>query len=604
MTPANGRYALARGKAIPKLQLRLELFDKPDSKNGAGLLSGEFQRAGKLVSFLSVQRRSSTPAVRLTSGPGETTIAADVRFGPFNYERGQWGTASLHFGSAKRATLTLRGGSRTQRVDATAPIKWVNRYYRDLTIEVDAVAGAKFRNSATFRKAKYNLAKIFQAAGFNAKVVVSSRTVPDDATGWSTGELHVAMQRHREKSRGPWYTYALIASNFEDDLQEDAEDVTLGVMFDAEDDDTNHVPREGCAVFFGGHELTFGARILQRELLMTAAHEIGHTLSLHHSFEKDRADSISLMNYPEEYVDGAAAYYRQFRFTFDPEEVVHLRHHSPEVTEPGRKDGADFFKTSFRKSPGLRLSLLFPAPSLLVNEPVSASVSLTNSTRKAREVHTSLEWLTGLVTPEVLAPGETTWRSLRPPLLYCRRPPILKLAPGETITRELRLYWSTTGEIFKSPGNYKVRATLTYWPTNSRRRLVVRSQAVALSVNRPATAAERSLVRLFRTPDLKRYLLIPGGALDPRARKAAASIQERAPQRPAGRAATLALASDAQNRFTDRRLLPKRFTDPNALVKELHDVSADPVAAHALGPRARRLVQRSVGQLAQRKRAL
>jgi hypothetical protein len=65
-----------------------------------------------------------------------------------------------------------------------------------------------------------------------------------------------------------------------------------------------------------------------RKFLYTWGHEAGHAFNFLHSWNKNRPDSLSWMNYDWRYDNrnGDDSYWSNFRFRFDDEELIHLRH--------------------------------------------------------------------------------------------------------------------------------------------------------------------------------------------------------------------------------------------------------------------------------------
>ena len=66
----------------------------------------------------------------------------------------------------------------------------------------------------------------------------------------------------------------------------------------------------------------------QRQLLYTWVHEAGHAFNFLHSWDKNRPDALSWMNYDWRYEQrhGAGSFWSNFAFRFDDEELIHLRH--------------------------------------------------------------------------------------------------------------------------------------------------------------------------------------------------------------------------------------------------------------------------------------
>jgi hypothetical protein len=598
--------------------LRLEILKASDGSDGnedVAIVSGDLRDGDKPHWFLSAQRSRSRQPVRLTGG-AHPHIDADVRFGPRNFMSGRWGSLALDFSSSKRATLHLTGPG---GLDATVPLRWKQQEFRDITIELDKLASLPFPSEIRWRNVARDLKRVLRAAGFKAKVIRSNRSVPDDAGGWTAGELHDALTTYRRATPGPWHVHVFLASNYQPAPGEDNGD-TLGLMFDAFRDDVNGIPREGCAVFIDAHErfvndmrgatwegdVWTNPEALEREILMTVVHEIGHNLNLVHSFDSDkgRPDSPSIMNYPHKYDYGEPQYYDAFDFAFDPPELVHLRHHTPIVVEPGRIDGQQWGRDLFREPPSrlpepahdaraaeasrtrfmerlernnaearqdLQLVITLPE-SALVSEPVVAAVTVTNKSDRGVAVNASLDWKAGELAVEMRSRGGTEpWRVIHPPVLRCVRARPKAIAPGASLTVPVPIILSRDGDPLRKAGDYEVRAALRMQRSGTW--VQVFALPTNLTISEPTTRRDRQLVRLYRTRQLKSYLLIPEARLSDTARRAAERLHSLAPERQAGRLATLSLVREAVSRVALDRPIPEAFRNPEYLRRALVAVS-------------------------------
>jgi hypothetical protein len=65
-----------------------------------------------------------------------------------------------------------------------------------------------------------------------------------------------------------------------------------------------------------------------RQFIYTWVHEAGHAFNLLHSWNKSRPSSLSWMNYDWKYdqINGPDSFWAGFRFRFDDEELIHIRH--------------------------------------------------------------------------------------------------------------------------------------------------------------------------------------------------------------------------------------------------------------------------------------
>ena len=187
------------------------------------------------------------------------------------------------------------------------------------------------------RKRELTLDRSYGEAGVD--LVIADGGVIDDAApefeSWGDAELHNAMERHFSRYREPWPRWdmwGLLAGKYQDDA-------VGGVMFDyagAEGAPGEAPERQGFAVFrrhFWFNDLvaipaTQTEFEAARRFLWTFTHEAGHAFNLMHSFDKNRESSRSWMNYVENYdaLHGDGSYWRDFRFTFDDEELLHIRH--------------------------------------------------------------------------------------------------------------------------------------------------------------------------------------------------------------------------------------------------------------------------------------
>lgn len=179
--------------------------------------------------------------------------------------------------------------------------------------------------------------RAYGEAGVEVLLRGDERTVIDDSqlTAWTDAELHNALEHHFQQYKGPWpkwEMWGLLAGLYVDDL-------VGGIMFDyaSADSGPGQAPeRQGFAVF-RKHEW-FNELVADpqtpaqfeaaRKFLWTFVHEAGHAFNLLHSFDKNRENALSWMNYDWKYdslhVEGA--YWKAFAFSFDDEELLHIRH--------------------------------------------------------------------------------------------------------------------------------------------------------------------------------------------------------------------------------------------------------------------------------------
>jgi hypothetical protein len=604
-----GLWVSASGQ--PPCAVRFESYtdiDDTGAEHEVSIISGDLTVGGKTHWFLSHRRARTRDPVRFVATTGAPDrIEADVRFGPRNFVSGSWGTLAMDFTATNRATVRLEGPA---GLDRTVKLVWKQKEFRDVIVELDKLAGTDFPRAITWNEIKRDLSRVLRAAGFKPTIIRSNRAVADNPDGWTTGELHNALTTYRRGERAPWYVHVFITSRFQEEDPVDDEE-TLGIMFDTDhgEGDLNAIPREGCAVFIDAHRAVYGGEgeaTVEREILMTLIHEIGHTFNLLHSFESDkgRPDSPSIMNYPEEYDYGEAQYYEDFTFSFDRDELIHLHHHSAVVTEPGRADGEEFGRDIFREAPRrlrrsadeevrrrsartfetalrevrakvreeLELRVTLPKTRVLRSEPLVATVSIVNVGTEPVSFRTALDWAAGDVRLQVARQGTNDYETLHPPMRRCMRRGLRTLAPGEHVETAIPLMLTREGDPLGSTGVFEIRAMLQVRRGDKWVDLV--SKAAQLVVAKPSNERELELARLYRTKDLKAYLLMPGAALRPAGREAANRLHEVALEQHSGRLATLALAREATSRFAVPERIPEAFRDPSYVRRAVATVAA------------------------------
>jgi len=218
--------------------------------------------------------------------------------------------------------------------------------FRELTIEVDVCQSVNKNpihpsydthalptRPADLPQRTLTIEEAYREAGICVSIQPGHSIVDDsnpEFSRWSPAELHDAMETYFSMYPGgwpKWQMWGLMAGTFDDPE-------TGGIMFDAlaayggagEPPD-----RQGFAVFRNHSwfkDLVDGTPANQnqaeamRQFLYTWVHEAGHAFNLVHSWNKGRPNALSWMNYPYR-VD---FFWDKFRFRFDDEELIHIRH--------------------------------------------------------------------------------------------------------------------------------------------------------------------------------------------------------------------------------------------------------------------------------------
>lgn len=224
--------------------------------------------------------------------------------------------------------------------------------FRDVNLEVDVVqsvnAGQIVPTYASdshptrptdLPQRTLTIEESFREAGVRLTIRPARSILIDIAPGftsWSPAELHDAMETHFSQIGGTWprwELWGLLAGQFDNAG-------VGGIMFDAAAafGGAGEAPeRQGFAVFrnhpwfsnlpAGAPNNTAEADAL-RKYLYTWVHEAGHAFNFLHSWNKNRPDSLSWMNYDWRYDNrnGANSFWSNFYLRFDDEELIHIRH--------------------------------------------------------------------------------------------------------------------------------------------------------------------------------------------------------------------------------------------------------------------------------------
>ena len=268
--------------------------------------------------------------------------------------------------TARYLLFRFESFGRTTPFDTQFQLDKVSTFFREIEVEMESVQGVPFPvpfntsghpdTPQSHQGRTLTLATAYRDAGINMSVVNGREEIPVTEAGvdglWSEEELHAAMVQHHDEHRDAmqWHLYLLLATKF-------VRQGVLGIMFDAADSDNFH--RQGAAVFHD-HPSISGAvgEEKNREYLFTLVHELGHAFNFLHSFQKGiiethgvlpRPDAFSWMNYPDLFPFGRARpagwngsnrFWSEFGFSFDGDEIHHLRHNDrAEVIPGGRSFG-------------------------------------------------------------------------------------------------------------------------------------------------------------------------------------------------------------------------------------------------------------------------
>lgn len=345
---------------------RIELRIDIDGTNLLNIVSGDVFRkdtSGEsyLFSFIC-----NEPQIQVkTSGP---TIKGSIE-GEFmrrvNFSVPIQGTISIEYTKPGGVNVAVTADYRGKVMMYNFIAKKYSNFFRTVTLDMDYAEGTELppdkydTHSVELRppdlpQRNLSIKTCYADAGVEIKYVKKHDAIPiswaGDNAAWNDAELHHAMEQYMSGWGNKWqWKLHLLAATIYEEIDGKPEERVMGIMYDS----SNNFQRQGAAVFYSALAKMFSGSDLDKEYLYTTVHELGHAFNLLHSFDKGltvvsnlkpRPDSLSFMNYSdlyptgnppstrEEYEEHVREFWSNFRFNFDHDELVHIRHHYlPEV---------------------------------------------------------------------------------------------------------------------------------------------------------------------------------------------------------------------------------------------------------------------------------
>ncbi len=583
--------------------------------HGCGVISGDLFLAGTPGhEHVASARTAPGTAVALADGawPGTyqsydgTTVPGRIAIDPLP---GDGDAATVRF-RADRALNAMPAA-----VDVVAVVRWTAPEFRKLGLEMETEQGVTLPESVPVDGVPTTVPDILRRAGFQVRDVGQPTMIPRNGGGWPWDESVVygvldGVMRLVAQDRlnlPAWKVHVLR-------LARPARPGLYGVMFDV----AELLPRQGCAIFVDEIRARAPEEFRDRRILHTVAHEVGHAFNLAHRFEQGvgRADSTSVMNYPDEFPAGEAEYWRRCALEFDPDELAFLRHGPRSEVMPGTAPfhSADYWSAASgtrqafipeSPTPGFDLRLIPPDNRgvFTFGQPVFVEVSLQNTGPEPIPMPSSvLDIKAGRL--EVLIERTSAAGSTRVPAE--RFVPMVQRCVGRTIDAtagptmlrpddepwrdNLNLSYGASGFAMAEPGSYRLTPLLTVEPGGP----VVRGRSLPVRIAYPADRRdEEQAIRLLQ-PDVGAWFVLAGSNVLRKAHDEVRSVlDERTFERrrtdggpaagevdPIAAAITRTLGIHAGRsylRLGDRRFEPQPG-DTGLATKMLGDLVADPGA--------------------------
>lgn len=523
---ADGRYE--GGNHLLALDLRVD-FD------GSGVVSGDlFGRASGRLDYLASFRTAPGLALFPEKPQPWPIIVEGAHTAPATGLATLEGRAGA---SALRLTLHIAGAipGLPSHADFEMSAEWASEHLRSLAIELERESGTEAPPTVTHDGEPMSIRHALEGAGIETYAAGSQSLIPRETGGWGIAQLHALMVDLTDASlnRPEWRQQLLW-------LDKPTRRGLLGVMFDS----TAPLPRQGTAVFDGEIRET-GHDPIERKLIQTAVHEIGHGLNLAHRFEREvgRAHSVSFMNYDWRYRGGrrSSEFWSKFDYAFDADELEFLRHAPRKSVIPG---GAPFHSVNYWAdgdggySPYvpeepldlIKLELKAPlaGPTFAFGQPVLLGVSLTNRMGRPLDLDPHLlDPKTGSLEILVrrISGGGNSAAHFHPIVERCfdvQPGAATFVAPGSVLTNNLNITFGSGGFTFAEPGTYEIRAVVAVYdgrgdrdPSNDRE-LIVPSAPLKIHVAHPQSLAEENeVVDVLHRTDVGVWFALGGSsALD------------------------------------------------------------------------------------------
>jgi hypothetical protein len=487
-------------------------------------------------------------------------------------------------------------------------------FLRTIDLEIDRIIGTELPRTCHTHSAlprppdldglELDIPRAYQRAGIDMRVISDSQVLAPTEAGddllWDEDELHNAMVHHFSEWRDEpqWKLYLLIASHYKLYPQR----IVTGLMYDHQYRDPNDpYPRQGAAAFYGSMAAVWGGQPqadFDRNYLRTCVHELGHALNLLHSFDKDRPESASWMNYPWRYPhgyslppgwDGTQDFWRDFHYEFDQEELRHLRHHPLLEVIPG---GAAFGLQGYDAATRTRYAAhtRYAAPLAISPQAQAiAPVALYVRTRPERylfdfaepvtvELKLKNQTATPLVVPDMLNPEyglvelficdpRCRVTPYHPLFRLCGEPEMVELPPGGKLFESVFLAYGAEGFYFQEPGEYQIWAV--YAAGGSR----LRSNVLRLRVAFPQAREEETIALWTFGRDQGHVLYMRGAEHLPSGTDSLLEVADRFPSTHLARYIHFCLGSSQAREFKDVARGEVRAPRPERAARHLSEAA-------------------------------
>ncbi|MEN8124853.1 MAG: hypothetical protein ABFR32_06935 [Bacteroidota bacterium] len=485
----SGTYKASSSKCEPLMELRIDV----DGRRPQNIVSGDifkkftFSIFGNEFSFTLYRESFIVTSPIINWATDHVHIKGQIKY--YNDPTITNETIQIEiprvsiFSSAAKATVKI---IKSGKIIHCFCLPKISSYYRQVNLEIDRYQGTSFppdidmelNPSPTDLKGNTSVLKVFRNSGINLSVneddILNDPDGDDAGNNWSEVELHQLMEENFDQfgNRLQWNVYGVVVPRFGDPAYNSG---YYGTMFDWGGWQTGDTfLRQGFAIAedatrgrTSGTLYNSSAKV-DRLVLQTFCHELGHAFNLPHSWSRNLSPSTSsnsFMNYPWNYTGGTGGesqFWSNFRWEFDDVELEWMRHGN-------RKDvifgGNDWIGNNLSRFPDsgdfdsgvspLTLSIQSKAIYKMA-EPILIQLVLTNTYSETIEIYKKLAPEDQYVTILIKKPDGQIIKYVPPVLRYENTTKLSKLRKGSSILGNVLLNYSAKGAIFSTPGEYNI----------------------------------------------------------------------------------------------------------------------------------------------------
>jgi hypothetical protein len=447
-------------------------------------------------------------------GTRTVTIVLEPKPAPLGYS-GSYFEGKLYEAGVEKGSFTMG---------------FVSSFFRKATLEVDTLNGAvaPVAVPAVPGPGNEDFKTVLATAGWDLTVVYDqvNLPVPSGVTAtacWSNANLHALMAAVRKPTTDldkEWRLHLIVVP------------ATMGcgrgVMYDV-----INVPREGVASFSSdgyptSHSSNFGTaankqqKDVPRAFLRSACHEVGHGFNQIHQEQEAGADNsimtttpnvANVLGGPGTGLPGVFPDNISLRFN------DHVRHHMVHFPDPVVRPGGMTFGSGHSSTvpeadrhyfaeEHLQLKLEPGAKQIELGEPFQLAWTLTNTSSVPIAVPSDLRTEAHHTFITVTAPNGVS-KPMPAFVLQCEHLSLRALEPGEVLTADTRVFWSSNGFAFETPGKHIVEVRIE-WANGGVPFGVTGSLDVW--VNHPQSTGDNDAAATLLHPEVGMYVALGGGA--------------------------------------------------------------------------------------------